>query len=493
MAVLGCMAERLKEELFEGGAADLVVGPDAYRDLPRLVASLLPNEDSEEEDEDDASRRAINVRLSLDETYADVKPVRRNPDDVSAFVSIMRGCNNMCSYCVVPFTRGRERSRDFESIVEETRRLVEEDGVKEVVLLGQNVNSYHYKTMPVDDDISSSSSLLVRDYRTSNNGFSNLYKSRGGHGLYFADLVAAVSDLSPELRVRFTSPHPKDFPPPLLSLVAERHNVCKQLHLPAQSGSSSVLKRMRRGHDREAYDRLIEDVRRVVGGPEEVALSTDVIAGFCGETEDEHADTLSLLEAVEYEQAYTFAYSERGRTHAHRTMADDVLPEVKSRRLGEIVDVFRTRVHDKNERVEVGRLRVVLVEGEARRKRSSSEFGATKVWTGRTDQNKRILFPAYDDHGDGDDATVWADDVSIVADDSSTPPRVPIRPGDYVVVEVTAAKGHTLRGRALCRTTLARWKERTVVAETSLLETLRGRYCEQAAEAERSSAGIVVV
>jgi MiaB/RimO family radical SAM methylthiotransferase len=416
VGVLGCMAERLKHTLLQDGLADLVVGPDAYRDLPRLIDILM------QEDEE----TAVNVQLSLEETYADVRPVRKNSEDISAFISVMRGCNNMCSYCVVPFTRGRERSRPFESIVAEIKHLVEEEQVKEVILLGQNVNSYHDK-----------SDLAVQlkpqaEYRVSNNGFSNLYRLRGGPGFYFVDLVEAVSDLSPELRVRFTSPHPKDYPSDLLQLMAERQNVCSQLHLPAQSGNTAVLDRMRRGYSREAYLQLIEDVRSTIP---DVAISSDFIVGFCGETEEEHQDTLTLMGIVEYDQAYMFAYSMREKTHAHRTLLDDVPSDVKGRRLQEIIDVFRTKVHQRNERLEVGRFRLVLVEGES--KKSSLD---NVMWSGRTDQNKRVLFPRYPC-------------FSSVYD----PVSVEIQKGDYVVVQITEAKGHTLRGRALCRTNLSEY------------------------------------
>jgi MiaB/RimO family radical SAM methylthiotransferase len=437
VGVLGCMAERLKHDLLQDGLADLVVGPDAYRDLPRLIQVLL--------DEDEET--AVNVQLSLEETYADVRPVRRNPGDVSAFSSIMRGCNNMCSYCVVPFTRGRERSRPFDSIVGEIEHLLEE-GIKEVVLLGQNVNSYHDK---------SEAALLAQpqsSYHTSNEGFSNLYRLRGGTGYYFSDLVEAVSDLDPELRVRFTSPHPKDYPPELLQLMTERSNVCSQLHMPAQSGNTEVLERMRRGYSREAYLQLIDDVRTTIP---DVAISSDFIAGFCGETEEEHADTLSLMKTIAYDQAYMFAYSMRGKTHAHRSMVDDVAADVKQRRLQEVIDVFRTGVQERNEQVEVGRLRLVLLEGES--KRSTPDNPA---WSGRTDQNKRIIFP------DGP----CSDRASGTADGGVD---VRLQRGDYGVVEVTEARGHTLRGRLLWRTTLQEFSRLTPEDEIRLkaLHTVR--------------------
>ena len=475
IAVLGCMGERLKEKMFEKGTADLIAGPDAYRDLPRLVSLLMPNsqheysrnvQENEEEQRLEQQDVAINVQLSLDETYADIKPVRTNPNDVSAFVSIMRGCNNMCSYCVVPFTRGRERSRDFYSIIDETRQLVDDHNLKEVILLGQNVNSYHDKSSTPPS--SSSITNISNEYQTSNPGFSNMFRLRGGAGFYFTDLVAAVSDISDELRVRFTSPHPKDYPPELLELMASKHNVCNQLHMPAQSGNTKVLERMRRGYSREAYMQLIEDVWDVIP---DVAISSDFISGFCGETEEEHLDTLSLMQYVKYEQAFMFAYSMRGKTHAHRKMKDDVEDEVKKRRLNEVIEVFRSNVQKKNEENEIGRLRVVLVEGVAKKKSTDDEI----VYNGRTDQNKRIIFPTLKDGG-----LIWNDDISknlylpgnnskdsiflqhVLKDDNINQSIVPIKTGDYVVVEVNEVKGHILRGRALCRTTLKQWKELSV-------------------------------
>ena len=470
IGVLGCMAERLKEDMFKEGTADLIVGPDAFRDLPRLIATLSPPDvtsSSRSLSSDDSVERAVNVQLSVDETYADITPVRANPGDVSAFVSVMRGCNNMCSYCVVPFTRGRERSRELDSIVSEARHLYDTEGVKEIVLLGQNVNSYHdrsdaaKKARPAPEGL-----VKERDfgYRTSNDGFSNMFKLRGGAGYYFADLVEAVADISPELRVRFTSPHPKDYPPELLGLMAERSNVCSQLHMPAQSGSSTVLERMRRGYTREAYLQLIDDVRSTIP---DVAISSDFISGFCGETEEEHQDTLSLMEQVAYDQAYMFAYSMRGRTHAYRTMTDDVPEEVKMRRLNEVINVFRTNVQHRNESMEVGKIRLVLVEGESKKSRPGK-----RAFSGRTDQNKRIVFPieygaencSNDKEGlvgqcwseeeigpmlrrlDGEGAALLQGMPKI---------KVPLGPGDYAAVLVTKARGHTLQGHALWRSTLS--------------------------------------
>jgi MiaB/RimO family radical SAM methylthiotransferase len=430
VGVLGCMAERLQQDLLQDNLADLVVGPDAYRDLPRLLDTLL---DAEEE-------QAFNVQLSLEETYADIQPVRRSKEDVSAFVSIQRGCANRCSFCIVPFTRGHERSRPMQSILDEIQQLHFEENVKEVTLLGQNVNSYH--------DTSQAARLARphQDYRMSNEGFRSRIR-RQDAGYFFADLLAAVSDISPELRVRFTSPHPKDYPSTLLALMAERPNICQHLHMPAQSGSTTMLQRMKRGYTREAYLHLMDDVHAILP---DVAISSDFIAGFCGETEEEHADTLSLMEHVRYDQAYMFAYSMREKTHAHRTMHDNVPEEVKQRRLREIIDVFHRNVQAKNEEQEVGRLRLVLVEGESKR----SQPGNLR-WHGRTDQNKRLVFAMAEDR------QCWIDDDLFVQRGLLVDP-IPIPtgrlvPGDYVAVEVTEAKGHTLRGKLLWKTSLARF------------------------------------
>jgi MiaB/RimO family radical SAM methylthiotransferase len=446
VGLLGCMAERLQGELLKENMADLVVGPDAYRDLPHLLTDITKSEDPLEQ--------AINVQLSLEETYEDIVPVRdsKSSDSNSAFVSIQRGCSNRCSFCIVPFTRGTERSRPFESILFEVQELVAEENLKEVVLLGQNVNSYHDR---------SEAALVARPFadepNLSNAGFRNRIRRFGG-GHTFLDLVEAISDISPELRVRFTSPHPKDYPSELLHLMAERPNVCNQLHMPAQSGSTTMLKRMKRGYSREAYLELIDSVQSIIP---DVALSSDFIAGFCDETEEEHADTVSLLERVEYEQAFLFAYSMRSKTHAHRTMQDNVAADVKQRRLQELIDVFRTRVHAKNERVELGKLRLVLIEGQAKRQ----ALPGMTTWHGRTDQNKRIMFPVgHDDDGsvviETPDEAYFKSLVSSsfdLKDSSSLPPvtQSNLLKGDYAVVEVTEAKGHTLRGRLLCKSTLA--------------------------------------
>jgi len=402
VGVLGCMAERLKDSMFTEGNVDLIVGPDAYRDLPNLVGKLLDTTS------DDSSGRASNTQLSLEETYGEIHPIREGKG-ASAFVSVMRGCNNMCSYCIVPFTRGRERSRELGTIVTEVTRLVEEQGVKEVVLLGQNVNSYH------DKNESAIQSRPDSDYKTSSPGFSNTFKSRGGGGYYFADLVDAVSRVDPELRVRFTSPHPKDFPRELLQLIAERSNVCNHLHMPSQSGSTTVLERMRRGYSRESYLELIQDVRERIPG---VGISTDMIAGFCGETEEEHEDSVTLMEEVGYDQAFMFAYSMREKTHAHRRMQDDVEEPVKQRRLREIIDTFYDRLLIKNQ-AEIGSTQTILVEGESKK---------GGQWSGRSDANKTVVFEIREE-----------DKVEI---------------GDYVRVGVKGITGPTLIGSFKGKTTL---------------------------------------
>jgi MiaB/RimO family radical SAM methylthiotransferase len=511
VGVLGCMAERLQTKLLEGNVADLVVGPDAYRELPQLLQQITgtpgknkntnknTNGDecvqdagtqsvSKEEKESQlqlgskqtvAKKRqkrekknprpkAINVDLSTVETYDDIMPVRgqeaSNP--FSAFVSIQRGCSNRCSFCIVPFTRGgKERSRPFQSIIDEISYMVETQNLKEVVLLGQNVNSYHDRSPLALQERPEMNVLSL-----SNDGFRSRIRRPNIGGYRFVDLVEAVADVSPELRIRYTSPHPKDYPLELLQLMVERPNVCSQLHMPAQSGSTDMLKRMKRGYTREAYIELIDTVRSVIP---DVAISSDFIAGFCDETEDEHKDTLSLLEYVEYEQAFLFAYSMRDKTHASRAMQDNVAADIKQRRLQELIDVFREKVHSKNERVEVGQLRLVLVEGPTKKQKSDLP-DTTATWHGRTDQNKRILFHVEKEPGSGQrNAKIWKEDyvLELLQQQQQQPTSVDfqvpldhpsasarstdLNPGDYAVVSVTEAKGHTLRGRVLWKTTIS--------------------------------------
>ncbi|NXD41082.1 CK5P1 protein, partial [Copsychus sechellarum] len=419
IGILGCMAERLKEEiLHREKLVDVVAGPDAYRDLPRLLAVA------------ESGQQAANVLLSLDETYADILPVQTSAGGTTAFVSIMRGCDNMCSYCIVPFTRGRERSRPIASILQEVRMLSDQ-GVKEVTLLGQNVNSFR--------DLSEVQFQSVAAPGLSR-GFSTVYKAKPG-GLRFSHLLDQVSRIDPEMRIRFTSPHPKDFPdeaiklsetspdhlPQVLQLIQERHNICKQLHLPAQSGSTRVLEAMRRGYTREAYLELVHHVRDSIPG---VSLSSDFITGFCGETEEDHQQTVSLLREVRYNTGFLFAYSMRQKTRAHHRLQDDVPADVKKRRLEQLIATFREEAARANAAL-LGQAQLVLVEGPS--KRSASEL------CGRNDGNIKVIFP---------DAEL--EDAA----ESRAPGRA--QPGDYVMVKVTSASSQTLRGVALCRTTLSR-------------------------------------
>ncbi|KAM5135781.1 mitochondrial tRNA methylthiotransferase CDK5RAP1 [Mantella aurantiaca] len=398
IGLLGCMAERLKEEILQREKLlDVLAGPDAYRDLPRLLAVA------------ETGQRAANLLLSLDETYADIMPVQTAASRTSAFVSIMRGCDNMCTYCIVPFTRGRERSRPVHSILEEIRMLSGQ-GVKEVTLLGQNVNSY------LDG---SSVQFPAAEASPLSRGFSTVYKPKKG-GLSFGTLLDQVSRIDPEMRIRFTSPHPKDFPDEVLHLIKERNNICKQIHIPAQSGSSKVLEAMRRGYSREAYIDLIHNIREHIPG---VSLSSDFIAGFCQETEEDHQQTVSLLKEMSYNTAFIFAYSMRKKTRAFHRLNDDVPAEVKKRRLEELSAVFREEAERVNKRA-VGSKHLVLVEGVS--KRSSTEL------CGRNDGNIKVIFP----------------DLPVVSS-SSPEAEVHVKPGDYVSVEITSSNSQSLRGKLL--------------------------------------------
>uniref|UniRef100_A0A671Z3P7 Mitochondrial tRNA methylthiotransferase CDK5RAP1 n=1 Tax=Sparus aurata TaxID=8175 RepID=A0A671Z3P7_SPAAU len=403
IGILGCMAERLKTELLEREKlVDVLAGPDAYRDLPRLLTVA------------DGGLQASNVLLSLEETYADIMPVHRAPQGYSAFVSIMRGCDNMCSYCIVPFTRGRERSRPVSSILEEVRMLSDQ-GVKEVTLLGQNVNSYRD---------TSEEQFCSSDLTQLSRGFETVYRPKQG-GLRFSDLLDRVSRIDPDMRIRFTSPHPKDFPDEVLHLIAERGNICRQIHLPAQSGSSEVLKAMRRGYTREAYLDLVMNVKRIIPG---VSLSSDFISGFCGETEDDHLQTLSLIREVGYNVGFLFAYSMRKKTHAFHRLQDDVPAEVKQRRLEECIGVFREEAARVNAAL-IGSTQLVLVEGES--KRSAQDL------CGRTDGNMKVIFPK--------------EDVSAQHAESNS---APVNAGDYVLVKILSASSQSLRGRAVSHSSL---------------------------------------
>ncbi|CAH2076473.1 unnamed protein product [Thlaspi arvense] len=366
VVVLGCMAERLKDKILDSDKmVDVVCGPDAYRDLPRLLEEV------------DYGQKGINTLLSLEETYADITPVRISQNAITAFVSVMRGCNNMCAFCIVPFTRGRERSRPVESIVREVKELWE-SGVKEVTLLGQNVNSYN------DDSSSDRESGANWEY---SEGFSSRCKVKN-MGLRFADLLDRLSLEFPEMRFRFTSPHPKDYPDELLYMMRDRHNICNLIHLPAQSGSSRILEQMRRGYTREAYLDLVKKIRSIIP---DVALTSDFITGFCGETEEEHEETLSLVREVGYDMAYMFAYSMREKTHAHRNYTDDVPEEVKQRRLTELIEAFRETTGPCYDS-QVGSIQLVLVEGPNKRAPETELMG-------KTDKGHRVSFvrkPLFD-------------------------------------------------------------------------------------------------
>ncbi|MEX0609835.1 MAG: tRNA (N6-isopentenyl adenosine(37)-C2)-methylthiotransferase MiaB [Balneolaceae bacterium] len=375
VGVLGCMAERIKDRIIEQEhLVDIVVGPDAYRDIPRLLQEV------------EDGRKAVNVLLSLEETYADIAPVRTTGNGVTAFVSIMRGCDNMCSFCVVPFTRGRERSRPMNSILGEVKQLSDE-GYKEITLLGQNVNSY------LDGENT------------------------------FTRLMDEASKINPEIRFRFSSPHPKDFPDDLLHLIAERPNLCSYIHIPAQAGSDAMLERMRRPYTREGYLKLIKKMREIIPG---VSLSTDIITGFCDETEEEHQQTMSLMKEVEYDLAYMFAYSERERTLAYRKYEDNVPEELKKKRLSEIINQQRELQEVRNGG-EIGKRHLVLVESTS--KRSEEQL------SGRTDTNKMVVFDRKD-----------------------------FKVGDYVEVEITGGTSATLFADPIRATSIAEYYGAEVVA-----------------------------
>lgn len=380
VGILGCMAERLKTNLLEHDSVDFICGPDSYRDIPRLIQNLITT----------AGQKQANTILSLEETYADIAPVRE-VNSISAFISIMRGCNNMCSFCIVPFTRGRERSRPFLSVLKEVGDLSAK-GIKEVVFLGQNVNGYHDVDKESIDYITNHPDLahikLNQQYKAAP-GFNNMYhsKKKDTAGIRFFDLLDIVATLYPEVRIRFTSPHPKDFPEEIFTIIKKHNNISKSLHMPLQSGSSTCLDRMRRGYTKEAYLELIQTAKRILPN---VAISTDVIAGFCGETEEEHKQTVEVMKSVVFDQAFMFAYSLRDKTHAARNLEDNVDEKVKNTRLNEIIATFRENVLLKNKQEFDGRFELVLIEGLAT---SNSKKRDTIMLTGRSDGNRRILFP----------------------------------------------------------------------------------------------------
>ncbi|MBC35347.1 MAG: tRNA (N6-isopentenyl adenosine(37)-C2)-methylthiotransferase MiaB [Bacteroidetes bacterium] len=363
IGVLGCMAERLKEKLLEEEkSVDIIVGPDAYRDLPQLMA------------EAESGQKAINVILSADETYADITPVKIDENKISAFISIMRGCQNFCSYCVVPFTRGKERSRDPETIIQEAKDLFEK-GYREITLLGQNVNSYSFE---------------------------------GRENYHFPNLLADVAAVNPLLRVRFATSHPKDISDDLIKTIAAYPNICKAIHLPVQSGSTNMLTKMNRKYTREWYLERISTIKKHMP---ECAISTDIIAGFCDETEDDHADTLSIMQEVGYDYAFMFKYSERPDTVAAKKFEDNISEEIKSKRLTEIINLQRQLSHHSN-KADIGKVFEVLVEGTS--KKSKEQL------SGRNSQNKVVVFPKEN-----------------------------YKVGDYVQVKITDCTTATLVGEAV--------------------------------------------
>jgi tRNA-2-methylthio-N6-dimethylallyladenosine synthase len=367
VGVLGCMAERLKAKfLEEEKLVDLVVGPDAYRDLPALL------------DQVESGEKGVNVYLSREETYADISPLRLDSNGVCAFISIMRGCDNMCSFCVVPFTRGRERSRDLYSIIAEAKDLFEK-GYREVTLLGQNVDSYKW-TNPETNSI-----------------------------VNFANLLEEIALLHPDLRVRFSTSHPKDITDDVIYTIAKYENICNYIHLPVQSGNSRILKLMNRTYDREWYINRIDMIYKIIP---DCAISSDMIAGFCTETDEEHGDTLSIMEYAKYSYAYMFFYSERPGTLAAKKYKDDISEDIKKQRLSEIIRLQRQLSYEHNLR-DVGQIYKVLIEGNS--KKSDQEY------KGRNSQNKMIIFPKNGS----------------------------LQPGDYVNVKVIAASSATLTGQII--------------------------------------------
>ena len=354
VGIVGCMAERLKDQLTKTGKVDLVAGPDTYRTIPDMVKEITPG------------NPAINVLLSREETYADIVPVRTNKNGVSAFISIMRGCNNVCSYCVVPYTRGAERSRDPETILSEARDVFSK-GYKEVTLLGQNVDSYLWKD--------------------------------GEKVVDFADLLAAVAKIDPSLRVRFATNHPKDISDKLIETMAAHRNICDHIHLPVQSGSDRMLEKMRRRYTREWYMDRVRKIREILPG---CGITTDVIAGFCSETEEDHQATLSLFREAAFDYAYMFCYSERPGTIAARNYPDDVPQEVKTRRLNEIIELQNQLSLESNRR-DVGKVFEVLVEGPS--KKNPEEL------CGRTGSDKMCVFPGLG-HKAGDYVRVKVNDCT---------------------------------------------------------------------------------
>ncbi|RZK50860.1 MAG: tRNA (N6-isopentenyl adenosine(37)-C2)-methylthiotransferase MiaB [Pedobacter sp.] len=394
VGVLGCMAERLKAKfLEEEKLVDVVVGPDAYRDLPALISQV------------EDGHKAVNVILSREETYADINPVRLTGNGISAFISITRGCDNMCSFCVVPFTRGRERSRDPWTIVNEARQLFEQ-GYKEVTLLGQNVDSYFWtdkeaskvKIDDSQDEMNTLSGDALLEALVNKKDLPEKHVNKDttlvDGAVNFAKLMAMVAEISPELRVRFSTSHPKDITDEVLYTMAKYDNICNYIHLPVQSGNSRILKLMNRTYDREWYMNRVDAIKRILPG---CAISTDIITGFCTETEEEHQDTLTMMDYVGYSFAYQFAYSERPGTLAARKYEDDVPEEVKLRRLNEVIQKQQEGSYGYIKNF-VGKTTKVLIEGFSKK--------SDKEYRGRNDENVMVVFPVVEHVKPGDYATI---------------------------------------------------------------------------------------
>lgn len=352
IGILGCMAERLKEKLlYEEKIVDIVAGPDSYRDLPNLIRNVKEN-----------NEKSVNTILSLEETYENIEPVRINSNGITAFISIMRGCDNMCSFCVVPYTRGRERSRNPFSILAEAKNLFLK-GYKEITLLGQNVDSYKWS-------------------QSFNNKKKLERNVKKDDIISFSDLLAMVADISSDLRIRFSTSHPKDITINVLKVINKYENVCNYIHLPAQSGNSRILKKMNRTYDRNWYLNKINDIKTIIG--DECAISSDFITGFCSETEKEHGDTLSLMDNVIYDYSYMFYYSERPGTYAERNYKDDIPLKTKKRRLSEIIEKQNSHSLKRNS-LSLDNIYKVLVEGESKKSKD--------YLRGRTSENKTVIFP----------------------------------------------------------------------------------------------------
>ena len=385
IGVLGCMAERLKSKLLEQEKlVDIVVGPDSYRDLPNLVKKA------------ENGQKAVNVLLSREETYAEISPVRLGSNGISAFISIMRGCDNMCSFCVVPFTRGRERSRDPQSIIDEAKILIEA-GYKEITLLGQNVDSFLWSGGGLKKDLTEETVTAALENK--------LPSEQQSQFVTFADLLEMTAKLDDKLRIRFSTSNPRDMTDAVLHVMAKHENICKSIHLPVQSGNTRILEKMNRGYTREEYMERINSIRRILP---QAGISSDIITGFCSETEEDHADTLSMIEWAGYDYSYMFKYSERPGTAASKKFEDDIPEEIKARRLSEIINMQSRMSHESNKK-DVGKTFTVLADAISKR--------SERHLSGRSSQNKVVIFPRGDK-----------------------------KPGDYVNVKITSCTPATLIG-----------------------------------------------